>query len=168
MVGIVLTVQTGPPADPGAAQSTCFVKRACFCNEQWYHTRACVQVAQLPQFFALPKFWMLDFYNRNDLLVYVGNYKHEVILPYYPSLIYSNCFSLRHLQQPSYHAATHASARRGPPSRAQSPDPGSISIVCSLCTGGRSPVPGTATDCPGEGEAPVGPALWGQLTGSER
>lgn len=56
MVGIVLTVQTGPPADPGAAQGTCFVTTACFCNEQWYHTRARVQVAELPQFFAFPKF----------------------------------------------------------------------------------------------------------------
>lgn len=129
MCWIVLTLQTGLPAYPGAAQTACFVKTACFCNEQWYNTNACDQIAVL----AFLKFWKLDFQNHNDLLVYIESCKHKVIFAYYSSFIYSIWLTLHQLQSPSYHSATCVSSGcRQPRPHLWAPSP---SPVCSLHRG---------------------------------
>lgn len=57
--------------------------------------------------FCISKVWSaLDFYIHNDLLMYIGDSKHKVVLAYCSSLIYNIHFMPHQLQQPFYHTAT--------------------------------------------------------------
>lgn len=154
MVRTLVILQTGPLASPGVTQSACLWKQPVFLQWTVVSHKALCSGCRTASVFPSLKFWMLDFYDHNDLLVYTGNYKHGAILAYYSSLIYSIYFMLHQLQQPSYRAATRALARHRPPSRAQAPDTGSISIICSLHRGSRGPALSTATDCRGRGANP--------------
>lgn len=121
-VRTLLILQTGPLASPGVTQSACLWKQPVFLQWTVVSYKGLCSDCRTASVFPFLKFWMLDFYNHNDLLVYTGNYKHKAILAYYSSLIYSIYFMLHQLQQPSYHAATRALARHRPPSL-QSPGP---------------------------------------------